>query len=337
MDRQCSIGDVLKDECNQKTYTRKIGFKQFGALAKDEQEKILWRCGLLDHTFSVENVTICIHHEMVYGRVFERRVSDKCCDVFKVHQKRVKGQHTVTLDVAKKLKASGYDIKPGLKICRNCHEQILQQNEKSTGNFLDEEGIDEVLPSSVQGDNDDELDISREQLNLSFQSSGVSPLKLHGATKSRQISTAKSKIKRVQQYHTQQAAKVIGVSADAIVEYSCQQGNQEKMEEKEKAMELNKLHFLLKEKISSATRRDKIKLLTLAPDSWSRERTAKFFNVSEYLVRTSRTLKKNKGILGEPESKLGRSLAAATVSLVIDFYQDDEFSRMMPSKRILLA
>ena len=332
MDRQCSIGDVLKDECNQKTYTRKIGFKQFGALAKDEQEKILWRCGLLD-TFSVENVTICIHHEMVYGRVFERRVSDKCCDVFKVHQKRVKGQHTVTLDVAKKLKASGYDIKPGLKICRNCHEQILQQNEKSTGNFLDEEGIDEVLPSSVHGDNDDELDISREQLNLSFQSSGVSPLKLHGATKSRQISTAKSKIKRVQQYHTQQAAKVIGVSADTIVEYSCQQGNQEKMEEKEKAMELDKLHFLLKEKISSATRRDKIKLLTLAPDSWSRERTAKFFNVSEYLVRTSRTLKKNKGILGEPESKLGRSLAAATVSLVIDFYQDDEFSRMMPSKK----
>ena len=133
---------------------------------------------------------------------------------------------------------------------------------------------------------------------MSFQCSGISPLKLHGATKSCQISTAKNKLKRAQQYHTERAAKVIGVSTDAIVEDSCQQGNQERMDEKEKALELDKLHFLLKEKISSATRREKIKLLTLAPDSWSRERTAKFFNVSEYLVRTSCTSKKGQRDIG---------------------------------------
>ncbi len=75
MDEQCSIGEVLKDECNRKTYTRKIGYKHLSTLPKDEQEKILWRSGLSGHTFSVENVSICFHHELVFGRVFERRVS----------------------------------------------------------------------------------------------------------------------------------------------------------------------------------------------------------------------------------------------------------------------
>ena len=79
--------------------------------------------------------------------------------------------------------------------------------------------------SLVQED-DDEFDVSREQLNLSLQCSGVSPLKLRGATKSRQISTAKNKLKRVQQFHTERAAKIIGVSTDAIVEDSFQQGYQ---------------------------------------------------------------------------------------------------------------
>ena len=105
------------------------------------------------------------------------------------------------------------------------------------------------------------------------------------------------------------------------------------MVDREKASELDKLHFLLKEKIANSTRRDKIKYLTLAPDSWSRAHIATFFNVTEYQVRASRKLKREKGILEEPESKLGKSLPEATISLVKEFYEDDEFSRMMPSKK----
>ena len=42
-------------------------------------------------------------------------------------------------------------------------------------------------------------------------------------------------------------------------------------EEREKAAELDKLHFLLKEKIAESTKREKIKFVTLVPDSWSRK------------------------------------------------------------------
>ena len=218
MDEQCSIGEVLKDECNRKTYTRKIGYKHLSTLPKDEQEKILWRSGLSGHTFSVENVSICFHHELVFGRVFERRVSDKCCDVFRVHKMKVKGQYTISLEEAKRLKDNGYDVKPGLKVCRNCHEQVLQSNEANTDFPLDLDEDDPLESTSkdypLDQDDNLDLDVSREELNLSLQCSGVSPLKLHGATKSRQISTAKNKLSRFQKYHTEKAAKVLGVSTD---------------------------------------------------------------------------------------------------------------------------
>ncbi len=250
---------------------------------------------------------------------------------------KVKGQYTISLEEAKRLKDNGYDVKPGLKVCRNCHEQVLQSNEANTDFPLDLDEDDPLESTSkdypLDQDDNLDLDVSREELNLSLQCSGVSPLKLHGATKSRQISTAKNKLSRFQKYHTEKAAKVLGVSTDAIEKTGHEQEEHGRMVDREKASELDKLHFLLKEKIANSTRRDKIKYLTLAPDSWSRAHIASFFIVTEYQVRASRKLKREKGILEEPESKLGKSLPEATISLVKEFYEDDEYSRMMPSKK----
>ena len=44
METKCSIGEIVKDDCNLITYTRKIGL----SLHDDEREIILWRCGLLE-------------------------------------------------------------------------------------------------------------------------------------------------------------------------------------------------------------------------------------------------------------------------------------------------
>lgn len=331
MEEKCSVGEVLEDECHRETYSRKTGLRPLDSLPADMKEKILWRCGLSDHIFAAQDVKICFHHEQVYGRVFERRVPEKCCDVFNTHQKKAKGHHIITLELAKKLKEDGYEVKPGWKLCRNCYDEARKQNDDNI------ETLPDVLESTIieatvcEDDEEQDLDISREELNKSFQYSGVSPIKLHGATKARQIATTKEKLQRVKYFHEKQAARVIGVEVGKVKEKSLE--DEIRKEEREKAAELDKLHFLLKEKIAASTKREKIKLLTLVPDSWSRKQVAEFFNVTEYLVRAARRLKKEKGILAEPERKAGKSLPDATITLVKAFYEDDEFSRMMPGKK----
>ena len=57
------------------------------------------------------------------------------------------------------------------------------------------------------------------------------------------------------------------------------------------------------EKLTTAMHSERIQILTLTPDSWSRRYCAEHFNVSEYLVRTAKELKKVKGILAKPAQK----------------------------------
>ena len=100
-----------------------------------------------------------------------------------------------------------------------------------------------------------------------------------------------------------------------------------------KSAELDRLHDLMREKLKNASYPQKIQILTLVPDKWSRELAAKQFGVSEYLIRTARDLKKVGGILAIPEPKRGKSLPQETLDKVRQFYEDDEYSRQMPGKK----
>ena len=104
-------------------------------------------------------------------------------------------------------------------------------------------------------------------------------------------------------------------------------------EMKVKADDLDRLVDLMKNKISTSNRRQKIQILTIAPASWSIEKTKTEFNVSAYMVRQARKLAREKGILEMPESKKGKVLSEETKNCVVDFYCDDEYSRLMPGKK----
>ena len=73
--------------------------------------------------------------------------------------------------------------------------------------------------------------------------------------------------------------------------------------------------------------------MTLEADLWSPKYCAEHFNVSEYLVRTARELKKVKGILAKPAQKQGKVISQNTIDLVLSMYEDDEFSCQMPGKK----
>ena len=73
----------------------------------------------------------------------------------------------------------------------------------------------------------------------------------------------------------------------------------------------------MKEKLTTVTYSEKIEILTLAPDPWSRRYCAEHFNVSEYLVRTATELKKVKGILAKPAQKQGKVISQNTMILCL--------------------
>ena len=59
----------------------------------------------------------------------------------------------------------------------------------------------------------------------------------------------------------------------------------------------------LRAKISQSTHNEKIKLLTLVPQSWTCDKVVKRFSVSHCFARKARSLKKTKGLLADPGKK----------------------------------
>ena len=90
----------------------------------------------------------------------------------------------------------------------------------------------------------------------------------------------------------------------------------------------------VKEKLDKChTREERIQLLTLIPEHWSREKAVSFFNVTEYKVRTARNVKKEKSILGIPDSIHGHGLSDELLAGVKSFYEEDQISCMCAGKK----
>ena len=100
-----------------------------------------------------------------------------------------------------------------------------------------------------------------------------------------------------------------------------------------KAEDLDRLMFLIKEKITSAKTEEKAKLLILVPDCWTLKEIEEFFHVSNRIARSSRVLKNEKGLLPKVESRREKVLLEEIRDTVVNFYLSDEFSRMCPGKK----
>ena len=51
-----------------------------------------------------------------------------------------------------------------------------------------------------------------------------------------------------------------------------------------KAEELDRLHAAMKENLVTASNTEKVQILTLVPDSWSRKYCSEYFEASEHLI-----------------------------------------------------
>ena len=89
----------------------------------------------------------------------------------------------------------------------------------------------------------------------------------------------------------------------------------------------------IKEKCSTSNKAATLQLLTLGPSSWTIEKTANEFGVSKFMVKKAQALKKEKGIFPAISPKKANKLSEEMKMKVIDFYNDDEVSRVCPGKK----
>ena len=75
-----------------------------------------------------------------------------------------------------------------------------------------------------------------------------------------------------------------------------------------------------------------IQFLIIVPDSWSINKTAKFFNLTLYAVRKARELKKENGILSSPVKYSREGVSSEIKQMIINFYETEEVSQMCPGK-----
>ena len=83
----------------------------------------------------------------------------------------------------------------------------------------------------------------------------------------------------------------------------------------------------------SSDRTEQVRLLTIAPYNWGRQKVQRFFNTPERQARRSRQLLGSGGFLARPEDLRGKKpLDAATAQAVIHFFEQDSISRVSPKK-----
>ena len=187
---------------------------------------------------------------------------------------------------------------------------------------IDEDALDDATYEVYQ--------TPRKRLDTSLETVGVSPLNLHGVLQHSRATSAKQKLDKVVATYKSTTAEAYDVSKDVL---NTSDSVFEESDAHWKAAELERLHDAMREKLKTASYPEKIQILTLILDKWSREYISKQFDVSEYLIETARELKKVGGILAKPAPKKGKTLPQETLDLVQSFYEDDEYSRQMPGKK----
>ena len=236
----------------------------------------------------------------------------------------------VTLAMARDLSSKGINVTPGMKFCLNC---LIKYNKLYTKQQIDVTQETILSESTEKSSEVEYLASPAARVNTSLTSLSVSPINLHSVPSTSRASTAKRKYDDFVGKFTSEFSQAYGIEEDELVTSEDKEILGKYDDPRSKSDELDRLHELMKDKLKGSSFSEKIQILTLIPDSWSRSYCSTFFDVSEHLIRQARDLKKTKGILAVPNAKKGKKLPDKVIEAVINFYEDDEFSRLLPGKK----
>ncbi|CAF4875135.1 unnamed protein product [Rotaria sp. Silwood1] len=92
--------------------------------------------------------------------------------------------------------------------------------------------------------------------------------------------------------------------------------------------ESNDLLDGLKKLYADSNDSEQVRLMTIAPKEWGRQKIEKWFNSKSNQARPSLVLRKNNGILAYPQCLRGNiPLSDSTIDAVVNFYREDGISR----------
>jgi len=83
---------------------------------------------------------------------------------------------------------------------------------------------------------------------------------------------------------------------------------------------------------NTLSRSQKITILTIFANTWSRRRIMEKFGCSQRMATQAKRLAIEKGILSTPNPKVGRGFEPDTVESVKKIFYKDKISRVMPGK-----
>ena len=314
---KCSFSAYRNTKCHSSSL--KPDLKSFSNLDNEVQTVFKMRAGIMVSDQSVE--TICLYHEKILGEWFEERFT-KCCDIFKRHKtkKKPNGRTKLKLDTVNKLRDRGYQAVPGWKLCNQCNQHVKLVCTTSS----DESDNNLELTESIYREN------MQDKLNKSLNVFSISPVKTHSLAKSTKANINLDKIRRNFQEQRDAAIRVLRLGDP---DSSATTSSEAKMKADMEIL-LSRIKTKLEGELTFA---EKVQLMTLAPASWSRKEVSDYFDVSEYTVREARTLIREKGIIAVPDARKGRTLAEEIRKSVEKFYEDDEFSRLMPGAKDFIS
>ena len=107
-----------------------------------------------------------------------------------------------------------------------------------------------------------------------------------------------------------------------------------KMEPSKVEVEYNEIMDSLKKKFNNCLKKsEKVQVLTIIPQSWPIRQIKTEFGTTYHMASLSKQLVATKGILATPNVRPGKVLDTVVEKKVIEFYLNDNVSRMMPGKK----
>ena len=203
-------------------------------------------------------------------------------------------------------------VKVGDKICDKCRKELTPLNVKQNppSMSIHKEPLDESCDDLCDYLDDDYISQDMEPINMCLKAIGETPIV---KKKLMHASYTKEKLTRIRDA----AAKTI---LPSMTLGSVDDGHE--------------IIEQLKEKFRTCTdRSQKVQILTILPKSWTVKKIQEEFSVTNYMARKAKDLAKVNGVLSSPNPKHGCTLPTVTITLVQDFYELDEISRMMPGKK----
>ena len=253
----CSFG-VSPGDCYKTSYVRRTGLKRLTDFLEEERKVLLWRGGKRECINDSEQLQICDHHTAKLGSIFEKKFT-KCCNLFHIHKRQVKGGHKISLDLVTKLLDDGYECLPGWQLCRACYDNAqkneiienLQSENESQLNKLDST-VTNFSTSDITSDEEVKI-ISRDSVNISLESIGGLPIKTHSMPKHRKLSYINEKLDKTMGCLKRSFAAAVGVDESSMTAANERCSEESAYEVKIKAADLDRLTEQMREKLTTGT------------------------------------------------------------------------------------